>query len=773
MSSMIAKKFSAALLLFALVATTAGCLKSPDEKYADYMASGQEYLEKGDYGAALIEFKNAARTKSTEAEPFYQIALCNDRRGQTQEAIVAVQQAVKLDPNHVEANLLLARYMVQMGGSDILPQAEELINGVLADERNNSEALFVLAATRARLGSAEDAENLLQEALRNTPEHLQSSMALARLKLNEGKPKEAEDILKKAVDSASSKSEAKIALGQFYLGQNRDADAQKEFEQILDADAKFGPALLGLGMLHLKKGEKDEAEAAYKRASALPGELYMPLYGQVLMLNGKEAEGIAEFERLVKEHPKDRALRTRLVTAYVQTDHLAEAEKLLDEVIAETPNDADARLQRAEVYRRTNRLPKAQEDLAAALEYRPNSHQAHFLLAKVYGELGDSRLQRQELDEALRINPEYLLARLELAQALLRGATATPQSAIDLLNEAPDSQRNTAPVVAARIWAHIALKQYTDARKELDKVTPDVRATNPEFLLQEGMLQSLAGSYAAARPYLEKSLEANPRDLRALNALAGTYAAENKQAVAIATVRDHAAKYPGDAQMQISLANWYIRAKYVDEAEKAYEAAVKAGDPSGDATVMLSRIYVERKELDRADKLLTKALETSPGNANLLLMRASVRDGLGKPDAAIDDYRMVVERNPENYVALNNLAYLLAARKSDLEEALKYAQQAKEIAPTVVQPGQPGVAEIDDTLGWVFYLRGVYASAVVHLRASAEANPKNPIVQYHLAMAHAKNGDVAAGRRALEAGLQIDPNLPEAAEARKILGSAN
>ena len=90
-----------------------------------------------------------------------------------------------------------------------------------------------------------------------------------------------------------------------------------------------------------------------------------------------------------------------------------------------------------------------------------------------------------------------------------------------------------------------------------------------------------------------------------------------------------------------------------------------------------------------------------------------------------------------------------------------------------MQAGQPGLAEIDDTLGWVFYLRGVYASAVVHLKSSVEASPDNPLTQYHLAMALAKSGDVAAGRRALEAGLALNPNLPEAAEARQVLESAN
>ena len=65
MSARVPFRFSTILsILLALMLVTAGCLKSPDEKYADYMASGMEYMESGDYGAAMIEFKNAARTKS-------------------------------------------------------------------------------------------------------------------------------------------------------------------------------------------------------------------------------------------------------------------------------------------------------------------------------------------------------------------------------------------------------------------------------------------------------------------------------------------------------------------------------------------------------------------------------------------------------------------------------------------------------------------------------------------------------------------------------------
>src|SRR5690606_17650866 len=103
---------------------------------------------------------------------FYQLAVAQLRNGQAQDAVNAAQQAVFLDRSHVEANLLLAQLMVQMGQADVLPQAEELLNNVLAQSGDNSEALFVLAATRARLGNAEDAERLLREALEATPDHL-------------------------------------------------------------------------------------------------------------------------------------------------------------------------------------------------------------------------------------------------------------------------------------------------------------------------------------------------------------------------------------------------------------------------------------------------------------------------------------------------------------------------------------------------------------------------------------------------------------------------
>jgi tetratricopeptide (TPR) repeat protein len=82
----------------------------------------------------------------------------------------------------------------------------------------------------------------------------------------------------------------------------------------------------------------------------------------------------------------------------------------------------------------------------------------------------------------------------------------------------------------------------------------------------------------------------------------------------------------------------------------------------------------------------------------------------------------MIDRN--STMALNNLAYLLS--KDDPDEALKYAQQAGELAPD-----SPAV---QDTLGWAYYCKGNYEGAIRYLKTAVEKDG-TPRRKYHLGMA--------------------------------------
>ena len=110
-------------------------------------------------------------------------------------------------------------------------------------------------------------------------------------------------------------------------------------------------------------------------------------------------------------------------------------------------------------------------------------------------------------------------------------------------------------------------------------------------------------------------------------------------------------------------------------------------------------------------------------------------------------------------MALNGLAYLLADEANQPDEALKFAQQAKELAPY-----DPAV---DDTLGWVYYRKGLYPVAAGHLEAAVAKEP-NAVRKYHLAMTYFKSGDRPRGTVLLNQALKMDSTLPEAATAQRI-----
>ena len=82
----------------------------------------------------------------------------------------------------------------------------------------------------------------------------------------------------------------------------------------------------------------------------------------------------------------------------------------------------------------------------------------------------------------------------------------------------------------------------------------------------------------------------------------------------------------------------------------------------------------------------------------------------------------------------------------------------------------PDETVISDTLGWIHYKIGTYATALELLK---EANEKfkgsNPTVLYHLGVVYDKTGDKKQAREALKKALAVNPNFSESAEAKKLL----
>lgn len=127
----------------------------------------------------------------------------------------------------------------------------------------------------------------------------------------------------------------------------------------------------------------------------------------------------------------------------------------------------------------------------------------------------------------------------------------------------------------------------------------------------------------------------------------------------------------------------------------------------------------------------------------------------GQYQASADCYRRILRFNPNDAVALNNLAWINVEHLGiDLEASLKMAQRAVKL--------RWHTPEFQDTLGWAYYKLGQPDRAIALLRWSEQARPYDPIYPAHLGKVYAALGRLADARAAYQRALKLDPTCEEA-----------
>jgi tetratricopeptide (TPR) repeat protein len=724
----------------------AGCSNSPQDREARFLKRGKEFLAKKDFGRALLEFKNAAQAMPKDAEPYYQTGLTYLAFRDVRYAMLAFKKAIELNPKHTAAQLKLAEIETNSRKPEQLGEAMARLHLILTSSPDNLEAINALAIAEFRSGETEGATALLEQTLEKFPKNLASAISLERMRLRQKDSNGAEAVLQKAAADLPKSPLPVLALGQLYVRLNQPDKAEKAFSRALELDPKSGPALLGIAALQLASNRVDQAEQSLARLASFPDPRYLPVHALFLYHSGRRDAALAEFEKIVKDHPSDGAARTRLLQAYLEMNKLPEAEGLLAGVLKRNPKDVSALLQQSKLYLRAGKLRQSQEDLNQVLHFEPRAIPAHLALANVFAAQGLRQRERQELSEALRLNPALPESRLKLANSFLGGND--PASALRVLNEAPAPQKRILLWNVERNRVLLMLRSNRELRAALDQQLRRVRL--PEFVLQDALLKLSEHDYSGARAAAEEVLHDNAEDPSAARVVADSYFAQKQPGKAVERLAQLAAARPGSAPLEALLGEWELRTGNAAGARSAWTAAKTADPRYLQADVALAELDRLENHPDAARRRLRSAIQAAPSDVPTLLALARIDEFTGDLEEAMATYRNVLNVDGNNLFALNNLAWHLAL--SDPEEGLKFAQKAAEIAP--------GSAMVEDTLGWVFYRKRVYSSATTYLKDAFSKEP-TPRREFHLAMSYLKSGDRSLGAKTLEAALRKDPNLPK------------
>jgi tetratricopeptide (TPR) repeat protein len=362
--------------------------------------------------------------------------------------------------------------------------------------------------------------------------------------------------------------------------------------------------------------------------------------------------------------------------------------------------------------------------------------------------------------EAARLSPTLVPAQIALSRLNLRDGDAT--SALSFAQQAVRSAPASIEARTAVVWALVGQKNIVRAQEELRAIAA-LRPNSPDLLVLQGTIDMMRKDPKAAERSFRKALEIRPESYEALAGMLQTQMVTGNLAAAREAAEAAVARAPSNAATLVLAARTYYQARQFDRAEQSLRKALDIDPQQLDAYALLGQIYIVQRRTDQAitefDELSRR--QSNPVSAHTIvgmLLQAANR----RADAKAR-YRTVLALDPSAAVAANNLAWLQVEDGENLDVALQLAQTSKSRLPDS--------PEVSHTLGYIYYLKGLYPSAIEALRLSIEKQPGVALYHHHLGMAYAKSGKVALARQSLDRALRLDGSFSGADEARATLAS--
>ena len=128
-------------------------------------------------------------------------------------------------------------------------------------------------------------------------------------------------------------------------------------------------------------------------------------------------------------------------------------------------------------------------------------------------------------------------------------------------------------------------------------------------------------------------------------------------------------------------------------------------------------------------------------------------------DAAIGEYESVLAVQPDNAIALNNLAWSYYLAKDG--RAAETARRALQI--------MPDNGAVADTLGWILVESGEVEEGVAILRRAVELSNGRAEVRYHYAAALVRDGSANEAREILQDLVASDESFSSRRDAERLL----
>lgn len=389
-----------------------------------------------------------ARTAQPSAKQYYfkaRVAHFISRDFRLAEA--HLRQALKLEPNFIEAKMQLAAALVDQ---EKLAEAATHLEELKQQRELSAEALLTLARIYRTLKLVPELIATYEKLLLHNPDHLEAHETLGEAYFKANKFDLAAPHLEKAIQIAPRAAQSYLTLAEVFKHQKQKPDAFNLYRKILTLAPDDFKNHQAIGYYFFGEGQFQESIAILKRALELqPNNKDVQATLASVTNAAVNAPNLIELENEVAKHPDNAQAQFRLATAFnfsgnqeaafphyfeaykLEPDtfdmmlyysfalqhrkEFEEALKVIQKYYESKPDSMEKNFYQAMLYQDLKRYPEAIRHYRKVLEFKPKADASMWALATCYESIEDWDKAQETLERLLKLKPEHVQALHELA----------------------------------------------------------------------------------------------------------------------------------------------------------------------------------------------------------------------------------------------------------------------------------------------------------------------------------------------------------------------
>lgn len=687
-----------------------------------------------DFDAAEKFYEKAAAANPYRVGDRIQLVETQVRLG---KADIASSNLTKLEGqlrNYPALTFLRGQLMFDEGNYE---GAINLFNQILSVTPDNPGTLLLAANANARVNKLPIARRHFERFLQLQPGNVQATLQLAQTNALMGQPRKTEELARALLENEKDNQTALGLLASALAAQGLHAESAQIFLRLKELQPDSTSNLVALGSQQVIAGDVDaglmQLQGAVEKdpGSALARERLIEA-----RLVARDLDGAADSAaRYVESSPDSARAAVYLGRVKLQQNDMDAARDMFDRALQLDPSNVPARGGLAAVAVLGKDLEGAKAQFEEALKSNPGDLQSSLNLAVILEQLGELQGMEDVLYAAMDANPTATTPRIAIARKAL--TDGKPAVAIEVLSPEDIVQQKDFRVIQMLAAAYITADQKELALASARQLL-ELRPDDPAALALGARAHLLSRELAEAQVLLEQALDANPQNVPLRKVLIDVFVMQNEFEKAVDELDQLPLESQNDpAVYRLRGRNALIQSDVgaaVDWLSQAYASA-----PDRENLLLLSTARWLDGERDDVLNVLDGWVQTHPKDLGVRSVLAARLIEAGKESGAIAQYRVLVDQNPDDVIALNNVAWLLREDETDL--ALEYIQRAETLAPDS--------ASVADTYAMIELERGDFDHALTLNQRALELTPDANEIVLNRARILAKAGRTTEAKRLL------------------------